>query len=86
MRFIDCIDMDLVKANENFDDGYYHLLKDIIDYPDATIYVIWSQRGPGKTYSALWSSYYLHMPSMYMKRTNDDTHFLCNYSTVDGDN
>lgn len=86
MRFIDCIDMNMVKANENFDDGYYHLLKDIIDYPDATIYVIWSQRGPGKTYSALWSSYYLHMPSMYMKRTNDDTHFLCNYSTVDGDN
>ena len=37
----------------DFDDGYYHFYKDVIDYPDADIYVVWSRRGPGKTYSFL---------------------------------
>ena len=39
--------------DERYDDGYYHIAKDIEKYPDATVYIVWSKRGPGKTYSAL---------------------------------
>ena len=68
---------DLIKQNENFNDGYYHFIKDVIDYPDAWCYVIWSKRGPGKTYSNLWASYYLGIKNAYIKRTNDDLDFIC---------
>ena len=84
-NIIDLIDMKRVKENENFEDGYYHILKDMIDYPDAGVYVIWSKRGPGKTYGALWAFLYLGIQAMYMKRTNDDTHLLCQFSNVEGD-
>lgn len=70
------INMDLVKQHENLNDGYYHLLNDLIRYPDATIIIAWSMRGPGKTYSALWESYYLNIPMVYIKRTNEDLQFI----------
>ena len=41
---------------ENLEDEYYHLLHDFLRFPKAWCYVVWSKRGPGKTYSAL--SYY----------------------------
>lgn len=68
---------DLIKQNEDLSDGYYHVLNDLMRYPEATIYIIWSMRGPGKTYSALWSSYYLGVKIIYIKRTNEDLEFIC---------
>lgn len=56
---------------EDYNDGYYHLSKDVEDYPDAIIYIIWSRRGPGKTYSALRYPYH-KFRTIYMKRTNKD--------------
>lgn len=69
---------------EKYDDGYYHFAKDLEDYPDAWCYVVWSRRGPGKTYSALWRAYYTHTRFIYMKRTIDDVE-LINSSTEDFD-
>lgn len=62
---------------EDYTDGYYHFSKDLLGYPDAWCYVVYSQRGPGKTYSAL--RYYLgeEKPIAYMKRTNDDVDIIC---------
>ena len=66
------IDNEKVKYNENLNDGYYHLVDDLIKFPEAWCYIIWSSRGPGKTTSALWASYYLKKQMLYIKRTNDD--------------
>lgn len=63
--------------SEDFDDGYYHLGEDLEAFPQAWLYVIWSARGPGKTYSALWYMVKNKIPFIYMKRTNDDVRMLC---------
>ena len=47
---------------ERFDDGYYHIRKDMLDYPDAVVYCTYSRRGPGKTYGLLLTT----LLSMYM--------------------
>ena len=65
---------------EDYDDGYYHLGKDLEDYPDATIYVVFSGRGPGKTYSGLRYGLRNNQQIIYMKRTNDDVDIICNDS------
>lgn len=70
-------DFELIKKNEDFSDGYYHLTEDLLAYPDAWCYVIWSARGPGKTTSACWAGYYLKKPFIYIKRTNDDIKLIC---------
>lgn len=57
---------------EDLFDTYYHILADMLMYPDAWCYVVWSKRGPGKTYSVLWLAYYCHFPIIYMKRTDKD--------------
>lgn len=62
----------------NFDDGYYHLTKDLARYPDAIIYVVYSMRGPGKTTSALAHMLFTGSKFLYMKRTKDDVQLLCN--------
>lgn len=61
---------------ENLDDTYYHILKDLILYPKAWCYIVWSKRGPGKTYSMLWLMYYAKVPFIYMKRTDRDVHLI----------
>lgn len=61
---------------ENPDDDYYHILNDLLMYPRAWCYVVWSKRGPGKTYSMLWLAYYSKIPFIYMKRTDDDVHLI----------
>lgn len=71
-------DIEKILKGEKLDDGYYHVFNDLIQYPDAVIIVCWSKRGPGKTYSTLWSSYHYPVPMIYMKRTNDDVDFICN--------
>ena len=65
--------------NENYKDGYYHIGKDIEEYPDAVIYIVWSRRGPGKTYSALRYPYH-KFKTLYIKRTNKDVKTICEYS------
>ena len=60
-----------------FNDGYYHFEEDLVNFPDATIYVVWSMRGPGKTYSFLRYCYENKKKFVYMKRTNEDVDFIC---------
>ena len=71
------LDRKIIADHEDLNDSYYHFINDILKYPDAWCYVVYSRRGPGKTYSALWESYYLKIPCIYMKRTNDDVEFIC---------
>ena len=66
---------------EDFNDSYYHIGKDFEEYPDAVIFIVWSRRGPGKTYSALRYPYH-KFKTLYMKRTNKDVKTICEY---DGD-
>ena len=68
---------------ETYDDGYYHVGKDIEMYPDAWCIIVWSRRGPGKTYSCLWNAYWKHIPIIYMKRTIDDVNLICT-GDIDG--
>lgn len=56
---------------------YYHFEDDLQKYPDAWCFVVWSKRGPGKTYSSLSYSLAQHIPIVYMKRTNDDVDLIC---------
>ena len=65
---------------EDYNDTYYHIGKDVEDYPDAVIYIVWSRRGPGKTYSALRYPYYKGFKTLYMKRTNKDVKTICEYA------
>ena len=67
-----------INEPENYNDGYYHVSRDILDYPDATILIVWSRRGPGKTYSALRYPYH-KFKTLYMKRTNKDVQIICDY-------
>lgn len=62
---------------ENFNDGYYHFRKDLEEYPNAGIYVTWSRRGPGKTYSFLRYCMDEENFFIYMKRTNEDVDLIC---------
>ena len=64
---------------EDFNDGYYHIGKDIEDFPDAVIFITWSRRGPGKTYSALRYPYH-KFKTLYLKRTNKDVKTICKYA------
>lgn len=65
--------------NEDYNDGYYHISKDVTDYPDATIFIVWSRRGPGKTYGSLRYPYH-KFKTIYMKRTNKDLKTICTYN------
>lgn len=57
--------------------NYYHLHDDLEKYPEAWCYVVWSRRGPGKTYSALRYAYEEQIPICYMKRTIADVETVC---------
>lgn len=59
------------------DSNYYHLHDDLERYPDAWCFVVWSRRGPGKTYSALRYAYEEQIPICYMKRTIADVETVC---------
>ena len=56
---------------------YYHLEDDLLCYPGAWCYIVWSRRGAGKTYSALRYAYEKNIKIVYMKRTNDDVEMIC---------
>ncbi len=57
---------------EDLNDSYYHILADLLKFHQCWCYVVWSKRGPGKTYSVLWLAYYSNFPIIYMKRTDKD--------------
>lgn len=65
------------RTGSMFTDGYYHLWADLEKYPDCWCYIVWSRRGPGKTYSSLWESYQHKIKPIYMKRTIDDVDLIC---------
>ena len=70
---------------ENLDDGYYHVLSDLLKYPNAWLYFVWSKRGPGKTYSALWLCYHSDIKFIYMKRTDKDVNLILSNNDLDFD-
>lgn len=63
---------------EDYTDGYYHFRKDAEEYPNAWAYVVWSRRGPGKTYSSLRMMLADNIQFVYMKRTKEDVELICN--------
>lgn len=69
---------------EDYNDGYYHVSKDLKDYPEAWCYVVYSKRGPGKTYSGLRYCYGNGIRFAYIKRTNEDVDFICTDSLKSG--
>ena len=56
---------------------YYFFPDDVRKYPDAWMYVVWSRRGPGKTYSFLRSMLEPGTRFAYMKRTMKDVALIC---------
>ena len=77
---------DYKNPDEDTADGFYHFGKDVYNFPDCWCYVVWSRRGPGKTYSALWKQVYDKIKAIYMKRTVEDVNTICdgtNTSNVD---
>ena len=67
----------LLKLVWDFDDGYYHVGKDITEYPDAWCFIVYSLRGPGKTVSGLAYMLAEGKKFLYMKRTKLDVETLC---------
>lgn len=63
---------DIKNEYEDSTDGFYHASKDIENFPDAWCILVWSRRGPGKTYSGLWYHIYKKIKIIYMKRTVED--------------
>lgn len=56
---------------------YYDIRTDLEKYPDAWLYLVWSKRGPGKTYSTLRMMVEDHIKFVYIKRTIEDVNMLC---------
>ena len=61
---------------EDCQDGYYHFKKDLENFPDAWCYIVWSRRGPGKTYSSLKTHVLEQFPIIYLKRTVEDVNTI----------
>ena len=56
---------------------YYDIREDLKRFPDAWCYLIWSKRGPGKTYSTLRMCYEDKVPFIFIKRTIKDVDLIC---------
>ena len=69
--------MIIKSPKEDYNDSYYHFKKDVEEYPEASTFVVWSRRGPGKTYSFLRYMIDNEFFFIYIKRTNDDIQLLC---------
>lgn len=65
-----------------FNVGYYHFAEDLIRWPEAWCFMIWSSRGQGKTYSALWYALSAGIKIAYMRRTKDDVDNICNENKI----
>ena len=56
---------------------YYDIREDIKGFPNAWCYLIWSKRGPGKTYSTLRMCIEDNKKFVFLKRTKEDVDLLC---------
>ena len=56
---------------------YYDIRSDLKAYPDAWCYLVWSKRGPGKTYSTLRYCIEEKKLFVFIKRTIEDVKMLC---------
>lgn len=56
---------------------YYDIRNDLERFPDAWCFLVWSKRGPGKTYSTLRMCIEDKKKFMFMKRTIEDVKLLC---------
>lgn len=56
---------------------YYDIKYDLPLHPDAWCYLIWSKRGPGKTYSTLRYMVENNRTFVFLKRNIDDVKLLC---------
>ena len=56
---------------------YYDIRDDLKLYPDAWCYLVWSKRGPGKTYSTLRMCIEDKKKFVFLKRTKEDIDLLC---------
>ena len=56
---------------------YYDIRDDLKKYPDIWCYLIWSKRGPGKTYSTLRMCIEDKKKFVFLKRTIVDVDMLC---------
>ena len=65
-----------------FNEGYYHFARDLELYPDAWAFMVWSSRGQGKTYSALWYALTHDIKIAYLRRTKDDIDNICNENKI----
>lgn len=61
----------------DYTDGYFHVAKDIEEYPDAWCHLDWSARGPGKTTSGLAYMLLKDYKFLYLKRTKLDVETVC---------
>ena len=61
-------------SNEN---KYYDIREDLHAYPDAWCYLVWSKRGPGKTYSTLRYLIENKIKFVFVKRIIEDIKMLC---------
>lgn len=69
---------------ENYNDGFYHVGKDLEAFPDAWCIIVWSPRGSGKTYSGLWYSWGHEIKIVYAKRTVEDVNLIVSCTDPDG--
>lgn len=56
---------------------YYDIKDDIKLYPNCWCYIVYSKRGPGKTYSTLRLMIEKDATFVFIKRTNKDVDFMC---------
>lgn len=56
---------------------YYDIREDFERYPEAWCMLIWSKRGPGKTYSTLRYMIEEKKRFVFMKRTIEDVNLMC---------
>ena len=56
---------------------YYYIDSDLMKFPWAWCLIVYSKRGPGKTYSALDLCRRSGIKFVYLKRTMEDVHNLC---------
>ena len=56
---------------------YYDIRDDLKSFPDAWCYLVYSERGPGKTYSTLRHGVEDNKAQLFLKRTIEDIDMLC---------
>lgn len=65
------------KKSTTYKKKYYDIKDDFREYPDAWMYMVWSKRGPGKTYSTLRYMIENNKIFVFVKRTIKEVNILC---------